>query len=152
MPSHSARPRSDAHNGRGRAKTTAPLACSPTPLSSGQQLNEAIYPIALIRMNRDPATRDDVAKRTSQGRTKKEIIRSLKRYISCQIYRPLNEVSDDSKVLQPRPGSLKIAFAHLEPIARSQLPGVGQRRHRHSGRRDDSNLPLILVDDLTGIS
>ncbi|WP_251042110.1 hypothetical protein [Arthrobacter sp. ISL-30] len=34
------------------------------------QLNKAIYTIALIRMNRDPVTRDYVAKRTSQGRTK----------------------------------------------------------------------------------
>ena len=44
-------------------------------------------------MNRDPATRDYVAKRKSQGRTKKEIIRSLKRYITRQIYRALNQAA-----------------------------------------------------------
>jgi transposase len=74
----------------------------PVPASSGsstrfrlnrggdRQLNKAVYTIALIRMNRDPATKDYVAKRTGQGRTKKEIIRSLKRYITRQIYRTLN--------------------------------------------------------------
>ncbi|MBT2588344.1 hypothetical protein [Arthrobacter sp. ISL-95] len=45
-------------------------------------------------MNRDPATKDYVAKRTSQGRTKKEIIRSLKRYITRQIHRTLNTAPD----------------------------------------------------------
>ncbi len=43
-----------------------------------------------LTVTRYPATKDDVAKRTSQGRTKKEIIRSLKRYITRQIYRTLN--------------------------------------------------------------
>lgn len=41
-------------------------------------------------MNYDQGTKDYIAKRTGQGRTKKEIIRSLKRYITCQIYRQLN--------------------------------------------------------------
>jgi transposase len=35
-----------------------------------------------------------VAKRTGQGRTKKEIIRSLKRYITRQIYRILNAATE----------------------------------------------------------
>ena len=92
-----------SHTGRVRSEAAfAALAGTcPVPASSGgttrfrlnrggdRQLNKAIYTIALIRMNRDPVTRDYVAKRTSQGRTKKEIIRSLKRYISRQIYRHL---------------------------------------------------------------
>jgi hypothetical protein len=35
------------------------------------KLNKASYTIALIRMNKDPATRDYVAKRASQGKTNK---------------------------------------------------------------------------------
>lgn len=93
-----------SHTGRVRSEAAfAALAGTcPVPASSGgttrfrlnrggdRQLNKAIYTIALIRMNRDQATRDYVAKRTSQGRTKKEIIRSLKRYITRQIFRHLN--------------------------------------------------------------
>lgn len=48
-----------------------------------------MYTIALSRIHWDQATKDYVAKRTSQGRTKKEIIRSLKRYITRQIFRML---------------------------------------------------------------
>jgi hypothetical protein len=44
-------------------------------------------------MNRDTATKDYVAKRTSHGKTKKEIIRSLKRYITRQIYRTLHQTN-----------------------------------------------------------
>jgi transposase len=93
-----------SHTGRVRSEAAfAALAGTcPVPASSGgttrfrlnrggdRQLNKAIYTIALIRMNRDHATKDYVAKRISQGRTKKEIIRSLKRYITRQIYRALN--------------------------------------------------------------
>lgn len=97
-----------SHTGRVRSEAAfAALAGTcPVPASSGgttrfrlnrsgdRQLNKAIYTIALIRMNRDPATRGYVTKRTSQGRTKKEIIRSLKRYITRQIYRTLNAAQE----------------------------------------------------------
>ena len=56
-----------------------------------RQRNKAIYTIALIRMTRDPAPRDCVTKRTSKRRTKREIIRSLKGYITRQIYRYLHQ-------------------------------------------------------------
>ncbi|WP_211880939.1 IS110 family transposase [Pseudarthrobacter albicanus] len=93
-----------SHTGRIRSEAAfAALAGTcPVPASSGgttrfrrnrggdRQLNKAIYTIALIRINRDQATKDYVARRTSQGRTKKEIIRSLKRYITRQIFRHLN--------------------------------------------------------------
>ena len=99
-----------SHTGRVRSEAAfAALAGTcPVPASSGgttrfrlnrggdRQLNKAIYTIALIRMNRDPDTKNYVAKRTSQGRTKKEIIRSLKRYISRQIYRTLMGETKDT--------------------------------------------------------
>jgi len=73
------------HTGRVRSEAAfAALAGTcPVPASSGsntrfrlnrggdRQLNKAIYTIALIRINRDPDTRNYVARRTSQGRTKK---------------------------------------------------------------------------------
>jgi hypothetical protein len=43
--------------------------------------------IAVCRMSRDERTRSYVAKRTAEGKTKKEIIRCLKRYIAREIYR-----------------------------------------------------------------
>lgn len=92
-----------SHPGRVRSEAAfAALAGTcPVPASSGsttrfrlnhggdRQLNKALYTIALIRMHWDQTTKDYVAKRTSQGRTKKEIIRSLKRYITRQLFRTL---------------------------------------------------------------
>ncbi|WP_255474752.1 hypothetical protein [Micromonospora sp. AMSO12t] len=41
-------------------------------------------------MGHDARTRDYVTRRTGEGRTKREIMRSLKRYISRQLFRTLN--------------------------------------------------------------
>ena len=51
--------------------------------------NRALYVIAICRMSREERTRTYVAKRTVEGKTKKEIIRCLKRYIAREIYRIL---------------------------------------------------------------
>ncbi|MFF2298490.1 transposase [Arthrobacter sp. NPDC058127] len=56
-----------------------------------RQLNKAIHTIAIVRMRCHQDTRDYVVRRTGEGRNKKEIIRSLKRYITRQIYRALQE-------------------------------------------------------------
>ncbi len=45
--------------------------------------------IAICRMSRDERTRAYVAKRTAEGKSKKEIIRCLKRYIAREVYRIL---------------------------------------------------------------
>jgi transposase len=45
--------------------------------------------IAFSRMSRDERRRTYVAKRTAEGKTNKEIIRCLKRYIAREIYKIL---------------------------------------------------------------
>ncbi len=74
---------------------------APIPASSGKSVrhrlnrhgnrdaNRALYVIAVCRMSRDDRTRAYVAKRTAEGKSKKEIIRCLKRYIAREIYRIL---------------------------------------------------------------
>ena len=44
-------------------------------------------------MSREERTRAYVAKRTTEGKTKKEIIRCLKRYIAREVYRILASAS-----------------------------------------------------------
>lgn len=78
---------------------------APIPASSGnttryrldrggdRQLNHALYVIAHSRMICDDDTKAYVAKRTAQGKTSKEIIRNLKRYIARQIYRKLTKMA-----------------------------------------------------------
>jgi transposase len=52
-----------------------------------RQANNALWRIALVRMTCDQSTRAYVERRTAEGKSKKEIIRCLKRHIAREIYR-----------------------------------------------------------------
>ncbi len=54
-----------------------------------REANRALYVVALNRMRRDLRTRTYVARRTTEGKSKREIIRCLKRYIAREVYRAL---------------------------------------------------------------
>jgi transposase len=81
---------------------------APIPASSGKvqrhrlnrggnrDANCALYRIALTRMSHCQRTRDYVARRTSEGKSKKEIIRCLKRYIAREVYKILKNSQDSS--------------------------------------------------------
>ena len=51
--------------------------------------NQALWRIVMVRMVSDPRTRTYVERRTWKGRSKREIIRSLKRYVARELYRHL---------------------------------------------------------------
>ena len=83
------------------ASFAALCGAAPVPASSGKtrryrlsrggdrQANHALHRIALARMAHDPATIAYVRRHTDAGRSKKEILRKLKRAISREIYRLL---------------------------------------------------------------
>ncbi|MGF6884693.1 transposase [Nocardia sp. GAS34] len=70
---------------------------NPTEASSGKttrhrlnrggdrRSNSALYTVVLTRLGRDQRTRDYAERRTRDGKTKKEIIRCLKRYVAREI-------------------------------------------------------------------
>jgi transposase len=82
-----------------RCNGTAPL-----PASSGKtvrhrlnrggdrQVNNAIHTIALIRAKHQPETRAYLDRRISEGKTKREAMRALKRHISRELFKRLAEV------------------------------------------------------------
>lgn len=82
-----------------RCNGTAPL-----PASSGKtvrhrlsrggdrQVNNAIYTIAVIRAKHQPETRAYLDRRISEGKTKREAMRALKRHISRDLFKRLAEV------------------------------------------------------------
>ena len=90
----------------GRVRSEAAFASlggvNPLPASSGntvrhrlnrggdRRLNRALHTITMTRMVHDPGTREYVAKRTQEGRSYREIRRSLKRYVARTLYRQLN--------------------------------------------------------------
>ena len=54
-----------------------------------RQANAALYRVAIVRMRDDEKTKTYVARRTAEGKTRREIVRCLKRYIVREIYRHL---------------------------------------------------------------
>jgi transposase len=92
-----------SHPGRLRSEACfARLAgVAPVPASSGQtqrhrlsrggdrQLNRALHTVILHRRHHDPATKDYIAKRIAEGKTRREATRLLKRYLARHLYRLL---------------------------------------------------------------
>ncbi|WP_274565231.1 IS110 family transposase [Streptomyces spiramyceticus] len=54
-----------------------------------RQANSALYTIVLARLRWDTRTRDYVERRVSQGKTRREAIRCLKRYVAREIYQTI---------------------------------------------------------------
>ena len=93
-----------SHHGRCRNEAAfAQLAgAAPIPATSGQtqnrhrlnrrgdrRVNHALYIVAVTRLQRDPATRAYMARRLAEGKTKREVVRCLKRYIARRVCRLL---------------------------------------------------------------
>ena len=93
---------------RGRLRSEAAFArlagVAPLPASSGQtsrhrlsrggdrQLNRALHTIVLHRRQHDPQTRDYIARRVAEGKSRREATRLLKRYLARHLYRsPQNQ-------------------------------------------------------------
>ncbi len=93
-----------SHPGRLRSEAAfARLAgVAPLPASSGQtirhrlsrggdrQLNRALHTVILHRRHHDPTTIDYIARRVSEGKTQREAVRLLKRYLARHLYRLLD--------------------------------------------------------------
>jgi len=91
---------------RGRVRSEAAFArlagVAPIPASSGQtirhrlsrggdrQLNRALHTVILHRRLHDPATKDYIARRIAEGKTTRDAVRLLKRYLARHLYRTLN--------------------------------------------------------------
>lgn len=90
---------------------------APVPASSGKttrhrlsrggdrNANHALYQVVLVRMASCQRTKDYVAKRTAEGKSKREIMRCLKRYAAREIYRQITNpkpAPDNSDLRQTR--------------------------------------------------
>jgi transposase len=83
------------------ASFAALCGASPVDASSGKQrrhrlnrggdrqANSALWRIVLVRMSHDPRTRAYVDRRTKEGKTPKEIMRCLKRYVAREVYKAM---------------------------------------------------------------
>ena len=90
-----------SHRGRVRSEACfARLAgVAPVPASSGQttrhrlsrggdrQLNRALHTVILHRRQHDPTTKDYIARRIAEGKSRRDATRLLKRYLARHLYR-----------------------------------------------------------------
>jgi transposase len=51
--------------------------------------NQALWRIVMTRISADPRTREYVERRTKEGRSKREVIRILKRYVAREVFKQL---------------------------------------------------------------
>ncbi len=94
---------------RGRVTSEAAFArlagVAPLPASSGlttrhrlsrggdRQLNRALHTVILHRRQHDAATKDYIARRTTEGKTPRDAVRLLKRYLARHLYRVMQNAS-----------------------------------------------------------
>jgi transposase len=86
---------------------------APIPASSGQtrrhrlsrggdrQANNALHMIAITRLGHDQRTRDYAERRTTEGLSKKDIIRCLKRYIAREVHKALTSTNTPPPTAKP---------------------------------------------------
>jgi transposase len=51
-----------------------------------RQANAALYRVVLVRLRHDEKTKEYARRRTAEGKSKKEIIRCLKRYVAREVF------------------------------------------------------------------
>ena len=111
------------HSSFGLQTGTAPIPCSSGKrtqhrLNRGgdRQLNHALHIIAITRAQRDPATKEYLARKQAEGKTTKGALRCLKRYLARRFYRLLAQPPVDQE-----------QAADGQPIAEPELGAIPER-------------------------
>jgi transposase len=119
---------------------------APIPCSSGQrtqhrlnrggdrQLNHALHIIAITRAQRDAATKEYLARKEAEGKTKKGALRFLKRHLARRFYHLLAEPPADQQQAADR-----------KPIAESELPAIPARPYPEREIQQIGTAPLPMV-------
>jgi transposase len=59
-----------------------------------RQANAALYRIVIVRLRWHQPTKDYMARRTAEGKTTKEVIRCLKRYVAREVFAAIRQMSN----------------------------------------------------------
>jgi len=139
----------NSHRLRSEAAFAMLAGVAPLPASSGKTTrhrlsrggdraaNNALHRIALVRWAHDQRTRDYIARQLAAGRSKKDVLRLLKRAIAREMFRhltapcPIDDYSDLRPARQARNITLAAAAAHF-----SVWPNDISRLERGLNRND----------------
>jgi hypothetical protein len=118
----------------------------PIPCSSGKrtkhrlnpggdrQLNHALHVIAICRARHDPATKEYLARKEAEGKTRKGALRSLKRHLARHFHHLLAEPpADQQPTTQPK------------PIIEPELPAIPDRPNPRRDVEQITTAPCPMV-------
>ena len=83
----------------GSAWWTEAASLARTAVGGDRHANFALYHIALTRARADQPTRDYLDRRTTQGRTRREAIRCIKRFIAREVYGLIRQLNFEKQTL-----------------------------------------------------
>nr|WP_306961604.1 transposase [Arthrobacter bambusae] len=122
---------------------------APIPASSGKttrhrlsrggdrNANRALHHVVLVRRSSCRRTRDYVNKRTAEGKSEREIMRCLKRYVAREIYRQITNPQPAPSNADLRQQRTKLGFTINAAASQlSQWPSVISRLERGLIRND----------------
>ncbi|HEY5223987.1 MAG TPA: IS110 family transposase [Microbacteriaceae bacterium] len=118
---------------------------APLPASSGKTnryrlnrggdraANSALHKIAIVRMATDPETRRYVARRISEGKTKKDILRCLKRAIAREVFHLITnpQPAADSSDLRPTRKTLGLTLTEVAEALDCSLGKISRIERGH---------------------
>ncbi|KRE82852.1 transposase [Arthrobacter sp. Soil764] len=131
------------------AQFAALVGVAPVPASSGKtnrhrlsrggdrDANKALHHVVLVRMGSDARTKEYVARRTLEGKGKREIMRCLKRYVAREIYRQIMNPTAAPSIDDLRPLRIRLGLT-LQGAAQglNQWPSYLSRLERGLTRND----------------
>ena len=129
------------HSSFGLQTGTAPIPCSSGQrtqhrLNRGgdRQLNHALHIIAVTRAQHDPATKQYLARKEAEGKTKKGALRCLKRHLARRFYHLLADPpADQQQTVEP------------ESIPERELPAIPERPRPEREVQQISTAPSPMV-------
>ncbi len=133
---------------------------APIPASSGRTTrhrlnrggdraaNSALHCIALVRLATDADTRAYAAKRTAEGKSKKDILRCLKRAIAREVFHLITKPQPVQSAADLRPARQQLGLT-ITDVANALECGIAKISHIERGHIRDTRFLHEYRDWLT---
>jgi hypothetical protein len=122
-----------------------PAQPAPAQPRGDRQLNHALHIIAVTRAQRDPATKEYLARKEAEGKTTKGALRPLKRHLARRFHKLLSEPPAD----QQQPSDGKPTVKPQPATIDGKLPEIPPRRHPRAPAdpniKGEAPLPMICI-------
>lgn len=153
--------------GRMRSEASFAMLCGASPIeaSSGKtsrhrlnrggnrRANRALHGVVISRMCSDPRTSDYIARRASEGKSRREAMRCLKRYVAREVYRALTSptatrhaAGADLAARRRRAGLSQRDVASRLGVRSEVVSGIETERSKNMATRDSYEALLDQIE------